>query len=87
MPTVQPEKGPKFVSLKEERKETAVEAPKRDYYPTLYISDKSIGIGNDDINETLRAEIKIKPKRITRSEENGVKRVSYDIEVQAIRIL
>lgn len=89
MPTMKAETGPKFVSLKREYGKSSPEVAKSPgfSYPSLYIGKPISGLGEKEINEKVRAEVKIVLKRISRSETNGVKDISYDIEVQEIRIL
>lgn len=89
MPTMKANTGPKFVSLKRESPKTSNQVRPSDgpSYPTLYVNKPISGLGEKEINEKIRAEVKIVLKRISRSETNGVKDISYDIEVQEIRIL
>lgn len=78
-----------FISLKEpkrDKSEFAATPSNIPRYPTLYISDIELPFSDKDINDAGIAEIKYKLKRLTKSETNGKKRYSYDIDIMGINI-
>ena len=54
--------------------------------PMLYVHDIDLPIDEQDLDQTIIAEIQIKPKRIVKSSENGEKKISYDLECKGIKI-
>jgi hypothetical protein len=77
-----------FINLKDKRDapmiaESSKEEPSRG--PTLYISDIDLPIADEDLNNSLTVEVKITPRRISKSTTNGKTQVSYDLEVTGIR--
>ena len=77
-----------FISLKDKRDApTIAESPKEEppRGPTLYISDIDLPIDDKDLNTSLVAEVKITPRRISKTETNSKKSVSYDLEITGIR--
>jgi hypothetical protein len=53
--------------------------------PMVYISDFDLPLTDDDLNQAITATVKIKPRRITTTIDNGKKRTSYDLEVVGIK--
>lgn len=77
-----------YINLKRDRSKTAgIEASPDDSPrgPTIYVSDIDLPIDDKDLNTSLLAEVKITPRRISKTEENGKKSVSYDLELTGIR--
>jgi len=77
-----------FINLKDKRDApTIAESPKEEppRGPSLYISDIELPIADEDLNNSLAAEIKLTPRRISKSTMNSKKSVSYDFEVTGIR--
>ena len=54
--------------------------------PTLYLSDVDLPLTDKDINETLIGEIRLIPRRISKSSEGKVTKTSFDLEITGIRI-
>ena len=80
-----------FIDLKEKPSETLgmpmeskPEKPKP-RGPTIYIRDIDLPITEEDLNNSLLAEVKLTPRTITKREENGKKSVSYDLELTGIK--
>jgi hypothetical protein len=79
-----------FISLKDKRDapeampmDTMKEEPPRG--PTLYINDIDLLIADEDLNNSLTAEVKITPRQIRKTVTNGETKVSYDLEITGIR--
>lgn len=53
--------------------------------PSLYISDIDLPITDQDIDQSLVAEIKLTPRRISSSSDGDKKTKSFDFEITAIR--
>jgi hypothetical protein len=77
-----------FINLKDKKDApTIAESPKEEppRGPTFYVSDIELPITDEDLNNSLTAEVKITPRRISKSETNGKKNISYDLEITGIR--
>lgn len=53
--------------------------------PSFYISDMALPVSEDDVDKTMTATIKIKPRRVSVTKENGKVRRSYDFEITGIK--
>lgn len=53
--------------------------------PTFYVSDMALPVSEDDVDKTMTATIKIKPRRVSVTKENGKVRRSYDFEIKGIK--
>jgi hypothetical protein len=53
--------------------------------PSLYVSDVPLPVTDEDVGQTLIAEVKFKVDRVTKSVTNGETSRSYDFEVLGIR--
>ena len=77
-----------FISLKRTRDKTAGIESAPDDSPrglNLYISDIDLPIDEKDLNNSLTAEVKVTPRRISKTETNGKKSSSFDLEITGIR--
>ena len=75
-----------FISLEKEVKEIKAEAPQEIQYPSLYLNEIDIGLTDKDLDQTIIAEVKIKPKRITKTIENGKTHYTCELDVLGIRL-
>jgi len=79
-----------FINLKEKSPDTMampVETKEKPESrgPSFYVSDIELPIDDKDLDNLLVAEIKLTPRRISKSTTNGKKNVSYDFEITGIR--
>ena len=79
-----------FINLKKkpEKMEAQVAGPEKGpkyYAPSFYVSDIVLPIDEDNLNQAMTAEVKIVPKRVSKSEVNGKESVSYDFEITGIK--
>lgn len=78
-----------FISLvkkNESSEAVATEGPRPEPRgPSLYISDVKLPIADEDLDQILVAEVKLKVERIVKRMENGETSNQYDFEVKGIR--
>jgi hypothetical protein len=74
-----------FTSLQRKEDNPAAVEAKSPSFPSLYISETELPLKDEDLNNVLTAQVKIKPTQIRTTIENGKTRYSYDFEVQGIR--
>lgn len=78
-----------FISLAERPEETLAMPAKNSKPeargPSFYVSDIPLPITDADVDTVMTAEVKIKPKRVSTTKENGRTRRSYDFEIVGIK--
>ncbi|MFA6142499.1 MAG: hypothetical protein WC738_04300 [Candidatus Omnitrophota bacterium] len=65
-----------------------VEATKSEnkvYYPTVYISDKDLGLGEEDVGKEMMATVKVKVRGVSMNKREGDKK-SHSIDLDILSI-
>ena len=55
------------------------------YYPTVYISDKDLGLGEEDVGKEMMATVKIKVRGVSMNKREGDKK-SHSIDLDLLSI-
>lgn len=69
--------------------EVAPSSPEKNkvYYPTVYISDKDLGLGEEDVGKEMMATIKVKVRGVSMNKREGDKKShSIDLDILSIEL-
>ena len=80
-----------FIDLREKplKPEVAIQSPSstkdNPRGPTFYVSNIDLPITDQDIDDIKTVTMKIKPRRVSVTNENGTVRKSFDFEIMGIK--